>query len=131
MEQNNLKLKQVSREAEGWKKILGFLQQENILQKNKLAEMLGNHHGKNGDLLEIAEQYQHQFLQQDQAFRLMWCDITELEKLVEEKISYNGEIKKISHGQKKLREEIKTLEINFDRLRYGFNNFLGTNSEQD
>ena len=131
MEQNNLKLKQVSREAEGWKKILGFLQQENILQKNKLAEMLGNHHGRNGDLLEIAEQYQHQFLQQDQAFRLMGYDIAELEKLVEEKKSDNDELKKISHGQKKLREEIKTLEINFDRLRSGFNNFLGANSEQD
>jgi hypothetical protein len=131
MEQNDLKLKQVGLEAEAWKKILGFLQQENILQKNKLAEMLGNHHGKNGDLLEIAERYQHQFLQQDQAFRLMWYDITELEKLVEEKKSDNGEFKKISYGQKKLKEEIKTLEINFDRLRSGFNNFLGANSEQD
>jgi len=131
MEQNNLKLKQVSREAEGWKKILGFLQQENILQKNKLAEMLGNHHGRNGDLLEIAEQYQHQFLQQDQAFRLMWHDIAELEKLIEEKKSDNGELKKISHRQKNLREGIKTSEINFERLKSGFNNFLGTNSEQD
>ena len=131
MEQNNLKLKQVSREAEGWKKILGFLQQENILQKNKLAQMLGNHHEKNGDLLEIAEQYQHQFLQQDQAFRLMWHDIAEFEKLVEEKKSDNGDSKKISHGQKKLSEEIKTLEINFDKLKSGFNNFRGAISEQD
>ncbi len=130
MEENNLKLKQVSREAEGWKKILGFLQQENILQKNKLAEMLGNHHGQNGDLLEIAEQYQHQFLQQDQALRLMWHDIAELEKLVEEKKSDNGQSKKISQGQKKLGEEIKTLEKNFARLKTRFNNFLRADSEQ-
>ncbi len=131
MEQNNLKLKQVGREAEAWKKILGFLQQENILQKNKLAEMLGNHHGKNGDLLEIAEQYQHQFLQQDQAFRLMWNDIAELEKLVKENNSDVVESKKLSHGQKRLRKEIKTLEINFDKLKSGFNNFLDAISEKD
>lgn len=131
MEQNNFKLKQVSREAEEWKKILGSLQRENIFQKNKLAEMLGNHHGQNGDLLEIAEQYQHQFLQQDQALRIMWHDIAELEKLVEEKRSDNGESKKISQGQKKLREEIKTFEKNFDRLKTRFNNFLGADSEQE
>lgn len=131
MKQNNLKLKQVGREAEAWKKILGFLQQENILQKNKLAEMLGNHHGKNGDLLEIAEQYQHQFLQQDQAFRLMWNDIAELEKLVKENNSDVVESKKLSHGQKRLRKEIKTLEINFDKLKSGFNNFLDAISEKD
>jgi hypothetical protein len=129
MEQNNLKLKQVSREVEGWKKILGFLEQENILQKNKLAEMLGNHHEKNGDLLEIAEQYQHQFIQQDQVFRLMRYDIAELEKLEEGKKSDNGELKKTSHRQKNLREGIKTSEINFERLKSGFNNFLGANSE--
>jgi Zn-finger nucleic acid-binding protein len=131
MEQNNLKLKQVSQETEAWKKILGFLQQENGLQKNKLAEMLGNHHGKNEDLLEIAEQYQHQFLQQDQAFRLMWYDIAELEKLIEETKSDNGGPSEISQGQKKLGEEIKTLEINFDKLKSGFNNFLDANSEQE
>jgi len=131
MEQNNFKLKSVSREAETWKKVLGFLQQENILQKNKLAEMLGNHNGRNGDLLEIAEQYQHQFLQQDQAFRLTWHDIAELEKLVKEINPGVLDSKEITHGQKRLRKEIKTLEINFDKLKLGFHAFLDAMSAQD
>jgi hypothetical protein len=130
MEQNNLKLKQISQETEAWKKMLGFLQQDNILQKNKLAEMLGNHHAKNEDLLEIVEEYQHQFLQQDQEFRLMWHDITGLEKLSKEN---NCEVEpiEITHKLGKLRKEIKTLGINFDKLKTGFDNFLNAISHRN
>ena len=131
MKGNNLIIRQVSREAEAWKKILGFLQQENILQKNKLVVILKTDHKKDEDLLEIAEQYQYQFLQQDEALRLMWNDIAELEKLMEGNNCDNIQRKKLSQRWKKFRKEIESLEINFDKLNSGFNNFLEVFPGQD
>jgi vacuolar-type H+-ATPase catalytic subunit A/Vma1 len=124
MKRNNANTKQVTPETEAWKKILGFLQQENILQKNKLVVMLGNNHEKDEVLLEIAEQYQYQFLQQDETFRLMWNEIAGLEKLIEENGSDKTRARKISHRQKKLKKEVEALEINFDKLKSRFNNFV-------
>ena len=124
MERNNVNAKQVSSETEAWKKILGFLQQENILQKNKLAGILGNNHEKDEVLLEMAEQYQYQFLQQDEAFRFMWNDIAGLEKLMEDNDPAKTRVRKISHRQKKLKKEVEALEINFDKLKLRFSNFV-------
>jgi hypothetical protein len=84
---------------------------------------LGSNHEKDDALLEKAEQYQYQFLQLDEAFRLMWNDIAELEKLMDENDPGKTRTRKINHRQKKLRKEIHTLEINFDKLKSGFNNY--------
>jgi hypothetical protein len=126
LEQNNFPTKQYDRETEGWKKILGLLQQENIVQKNKLAEILKNNTRHDGQLLEKAEQYQSRFLQQDEAFRLMFNDIGEYERLEEGISSWDkAELRKINKTRNKLKKETKNLEINFTKLRSEFNNFLG------
>ena len=46
-------IKQHDRETEAWKKIIGILQQENIIHKNKLAEMLKNHSENNETILNF------------------------------------------------------------------------------
>ena len=122
----NVVITQGNNEAEGWKRILGFLQQENIHQKNKLAEML-RRSNRNEYLLEIAEHYQSRFLQQDEAFRLMWNDLSRLERLIKEEMLKNhphaGEL---SYRQMLLRKEIKSLELNFDKLKSDFARFSKT-----
>jgi len=122
----NVVITQGNNEAEGWKRILGFLQQENIHQKNRLAEML-RRSNRNEYLLEIAEHYQNRFLQQDEAFRLMWNDLSRLERLIKEEMLKNhphaGEL---SYRQMLLRKEIKSLELNFDKLKIDFARFSKT-----
>jgi hypothetical protein len=125
-EQNIFPTKQYDRETEAWKKILGLLQQENIVQKNRLAEILKNNTMHDGQLLEKAEQYQSRFLQQDEAFRLMFKDIGEYERLEEGISSWDkADLKRINATRNKLKKETKSLEINFTNLRSEFNNFLG------
>jgi hypothetical protein len=126
MEQNLL-ITQANNETEGWKRILGFLQQENIHQKNKLAEMLKRNNGRNESLLERAEHYQSQFLQQDEAFRFMWNDLLRLEKLIKEEVQRNRpHSNEIHYQQMFLRREIKNLEFNFDKLKADFSRFSKT-----
>jgi hypothetical protein len=123
----NVVITQANNEAEGWKRILGFLQQENIHQKNKLAEMLKRNNGRNEYLLEVAERYQSQFLQQDEAFRLMWNDLSRLERLIrEEMLKNHPHAGEVGYRQMMLRKEIKNLELNFDKLKSDFSRFSKT-----
>lgn len=117
---------QANLEREGWKRILGLLEQENIVQKTRLAEMLKVHEkSDNENLLEIAERYQSQFLQQDDTFRIMWNDLASLERSVDRESSKReADLVKINDCQEKLRQEIKILQIHFNQLKEGFTNFF-------
>ena len=102
-----------------WKKILAFLQQEHLSQKNKLVEILRNNKENAGDILEIAEGYQNKFLQQDEAFRLMWNDMVQFERSLGE--IYGHRDKDIIQRRKKLRQELEILDANFYELKTDFN----------
>ena len=126
MEENDVTLRRAVREMEFWKKQLVHLEQENSSQKNKLVMLLRNNDGDASDLLEIAENFQNQFLQQDETFRLMRNDLTKLAKsVVGQTVGDDHRQKEIKHWQKKLRREMKLLDVNFDDLRKGFARFLG------
>ena len=126
----NIVITQANNESEGWKRILGFLQQENIHQKNTLADMLKRNDGRNEYLLEIAEHYQSQFLQQDEAFRLMWNDLSMLDRLIKEEMPGNDpHTREACYRQMMLRKEIKDLELNFDKLKRDFSGFSKTFAE--
>lgn len=125
-----LELKQAHKETKQWKSVLGFLEQENIFQKNKLAEILKRFGAKNGNLLEIAEQYQSQFLQQDEALRFIWNDLAELERSIEEEsLNNDNEAMKINNRKEKLRKEIDSLQMHFDQLKSHFLHFFEVFSE--
>ena len=50
-----LKLKQLQNESDSWKKLLGFMMDENIRLKNRLSELLKDKFDKN--LLEEVESF--------------------------------------------------------------------------
>lgn len=124
---------QATEEREGWKRILGHLEQENILQKNMLAQILKMHEkNDNANLVEIAERYQSQFLQQDETFRIMWNDLASLERSVDREPSKReADLIKINNNQEKLRQEIKSLQIHFNQLKAGFTNFFEAFAEHE
>lgn len=126
-------LAEATEEREGWKRILGLLEQENILQKNRLVEILKAHEkDNNSHLVEIAERYQSQFLQQDDTFRIMWNDLANLERSMDKEGSKrDADLIKIYLSQEKLRQEIKSLQIHFNQLKAGFTNFFEAFAEQE
>ena len=125
MEQDNINLEQTICEMESWKQQLASLQQENSLQKNELVKMLKNNRGEKGSPLEIAERYQNLFLQQDETFRLMWNDLTKLERSVtEHSVTNVHHEKEIKDWRQKLKKEMQPLDITFDALKKEFSGFI-------
>jgi hypothetical protein len=126
MEEKKLLFERTAEQTKKWKKLLDELQQENILQKNKLAEFLKGNNNEKGYLVAVAEEYQNQFLQQDDAFRFIKNDISELEKLFlkKEKVKEADQYSSVRQQKIKLRKEITTFHANFNELSAKFTMFL-------
>lgn len=124
MPDTKYKIKQFQYESDAWRRMLGFLLQENAILKNRLAELV--HESKvSDDFLEMAEQYQTRFIQNDQIINLVRSDIAELDKLLTRNLHENGLIvKAIARKQNKLRKELTTLESSFNEMKIQFNNYL-------
>jgi hypothetical protein len=118
-----LKLKQLEYETETWKRLLGFMSDENIRLKNRLSEILSNHF--NGSLLEEMENFQSNFLKEDQRIGLLKNEVAELDKLLlRENFEDGNFIREADHKLKKLRNNIKHAEAQFTKLKMEFNNYL-------
>lgn len=118
------KIKQFQYESDAWRRILAFLLQENAILKTRLAEVV-RENNVSGDFLEMAEQYQNQFIRNDQIINFIRLDITELDNLLTKNLHENGlVVKTISRKQKKLRKELTTLETTFNEIKIHFNNYL-------
>ena len=118
------KIKQFQYETDAWRRMLAFLLQENAILKLRLAELV-NENIVTDSFLEMAEQYQNNFIRNDQTINFIRLDIAELDKLLMENLSENGLIiKAIARRQKKLRKELTTLETTFSEIKIQFNNYL-------
>jgi hypothetical protein len=124
MPDTKYKIKQFRYETDAWRRMLAFLLQENAILKTRLAELV--HESKiSDDFLEMAEQYQNHFIQNDQVINFVRLDIAELDKLLLRNLHENGLIiKAIARKQKNLRKELTTLETTFNEIKIKFNNYL-------
>ena len=117
------KLKQLQYEADNWKRLLGFITDENIHLKNRLSEILKNQF--DDSLLGEMENFQTGFLKEDQRIGLLKNDVAELDKLLVREIFEDGKISmQVDHKLKKLRGNINNAEAQFTKMKTGFNNFL-------
>jgi ABC-type multidrug transport system ATPase subunit len=125
MNSRSILISQASDEVKLLKRVILYLQQENVTQKGKLVEILKN---QNGDLnfLEQVENYQNQFLQQDETFRLFWTDLSRLEKSFGH--SENMPWKTLCRQQEELKREIELLDKNYFKLKKDFDNFSSTST---
>jgi len=125
-----LKLKQLQYETETWKRLLGFMTDENIHLKNRLSEILKNNFDHN--LLEEVEIFHGSFLKEDERISLLKNEVTELDKLLVREIFEDGTImRKVDSKLKRLRNNIKNAEAEFNRLKLNFNNYLSENIIQN
>lgn len=121
-----MKLKQLHHEKNTWKRLLEFMMEENIHQKNRVAEILQDRFDKN--LLEEVDHFQTRFIRQDDLIRILRDEVNEMEKLIAPEISTDGKIiKEIDQRWKRLRNHMKTAEKQFGELRTAFNHFLSEN----
>jgi regulator of replication initiation timing len=121
-----LKLKQLKYEADTWKRLLGFMMEENIHLKNRVSQILKDRFDEN--LLEEVEVFQSSFIKEDEMIGLLRNDVAELDKLLQKEVFEDGIIiKNIESKLKKLRHNIKNAEKQFGKLKMDFNNYLSEN----
>jgi regulator of replication initiation timing len=121
-----LKLKQLQYEAETWKRLLGFMTDENIHLKNRLSEILKDGFDKN--LLDEVEGFHSRFVKEDEMIGLLRNEVAELDKLLVREIFEDGSL--ILKGEKKLktlRNNVSNAEKQFGKLKTEFNSYLSEN----
>ena len=119
-------LKQFQHQRDSWKRTLAFMQEENVFLKNRLAEVLNDK--VDGDLLQRAEGFQSNFLQEDDLISLLRSDIAEFDKLLVRELFVNGTILKVVERKyRNIRKLMTAAEKQFGNLKLEFNNYLFEN----
>jgi regulator of replication initiation timing len=121
-----LKLKQLQYESDTWKRLLGFMTEENIHLKNRLSEILKGRFSNN--MLEEVEVFQNRFVREDELIGMLRNDVAMLDRLLEREIFEDGLIAKdIGRSLKNIRRNITIAEKQFGKLKIDFNSYLSEN----
>ena len=123
---SELKLQQMQHEINTWKRMLGFMQEENVHLKNRLSEVLKDRFNK--DLLDTVEFYQTKFIEEDEMIVLLKTKVSELENtLLNTILSNDSNDKLLSKKIEKLRKGIDDAEKKFNSVNNNFNKYLAEN----
>jgi regulator of replication initiation timing len=123
---SDLKLKQLQYESETWKRILGFMMEENVHLKNRLSAVLRDRFDDR--LLEEMENFHSRFIREDELISLLRHDMAELDNLLIREVFEDGMLKKkLVKRFKQLRNHIKKTELQFGRLKMQFISYLTEN----
>ena len=119
----NFKLQQLKHESDMWKRVLGFMKEENIHLKNRLSEILKT--DISNDLLMKAEAFQNSFVREDDLILFLQNDIAVFDKLLMREIFEDGTImNKLTESLKAIRKNISNAERQFNKLKLEFSNYL-------
>ena len=120
-----IKFKQVQYESAAWKRLLGFMLDENVHLKNRLSEILKDKF--NNSLLEKVEEFLSRFVKEDELIGLLRNEVVELDKMLQQ---CHGQEKNYYDVERKLnniRHNIFTAEKEFGKLKSEFNDYLSVN----
>ncbi len=122
-----LKLSQLQFESDTWKRLLGFMTDENIHLKKKLSEILKEEF--DNTMLEEAENFQTRFLKEDNLISMLRNEVVELDNLLVREIFEDGALKKeVNTRIRRIRKNIKNAETQFKKLKWEFNNYFLENN---
>ena len=123
---SELKLQQMQHEINTWKRMLGFMQEENVHLKNRLSEVLKDRFNK--ELLDTVEFYQTKFIEEDEMIVLLKTKVSELENTLLNTITSNdNNDAHLSKKIEKLRKGIDDAEKKFNSVNNNFNKYLAEN----
>lgn len=97
-----------------------FLKEENVMLKNRLADVLKNSFDEN--LLEEAESFNNDFIREDQRIHLLRNDLAMLDNLLEKNINGKAPVE-IQAKINDLRNNITIAEDQFEKMQRRFRKF--------
>jgi hypothetical protein len=115
------RIRHFQKEAESWKRLLEYIQQENSYLKNQLADLVNRDIDE--EMLGEAEEFQNRFIKKDEMITLMRRDIRDYDDWLLS-LSSQCDSDKYYHKQKRLRNEIELLEQLFNKLKFEFLNYI-------
>ena len=117
------KIKQLQCQSESWKRILGFMREENAYMKDCVSELAKNE--VHIDLLDKLEIFQNRFVKADELISLLRDEVNELENLLNRDIFENGNMMKMADKRfRKVKANIETTQQDFAKLLQDFNNYV-------
>lgn len=121
-----LKLKQLQYETDTWKRLLCFMQEENVHQKNRLSQVLKDKF--NNNLLDEVESFQSSFIKEDELIGFLRNEVAEIDGELVKEIFVDGKLNKgISKKIHQLRNNLTNAEKRFGKIKMSFNNYLSEN----
>ena len=121
-----LKLMQLRHEINTWKRMLGFMQEENIHLKNRLSDVLKDRFNKN--LLDGVESFQNNFIKEDEVINELKIEVAEVEYILQSDISSDEQHNfPINRRIGNVRKNIDRAERDFTKINIDFNKYLSEN----
>lgn len=112
-------------EVDTWYRLLDYLEEENILYKNRIAVILKN--DTESLFIEMIESFLNKFVLEDTIISIFKDDIKNAKNKILEKgkdIEKEGNTNNFILTQNKLRKEIEIIEKQFNGLKFEFNKYL-------
>lgn len=109
-------------ETDTWKRLLGFLMDENNRLKIRLSEILD--HSADKSLLARAELFQNSFIREDELIQLLRNEIAEINSLLQQESPQEDLALEAGNRLQKLRKSILHTENCFYKLMLSFNTYL-------
>ncbi len=121
-----LKLMQLRYEINTWKRMLGFMQEENVHLKNRLSDVLKDRFDKK--LLDGVERYQTDFINKDEIIKELKNEVGELEYILHSDIVIDEQHNfPITRRIENIRKHINCVEKDFKKMNIEFNSYLSEN----
>ncbi|HEU5366742.1 MAG TPA: hypothetical protein VFU62_14485 [Hanamia sp.] len=115
-------VRQFQTEIEAWKKILNSGMDENVLLKSRLSDIVKNNYDQN--LLEEIEEFQTEFIREDELINSLRRDVNDLDNLLYSKMFEEGKMEKsFETKMDQLGRDISNSVTRFRILQSAFDDF--------
>ena len=120
-----LKLMQLRHEINTWKRMLSFMQEENVHLKNRLSDVLKDRFNKN--LLDEVEFFQTNFIKEDEVIGLLKSEVAAIDNILKWDLITHENNLLIKKGIENVRNNIDAAEKDFTKISIDFNKYLSEN----
>ena len=121
----NLLTSQFRRENESWKRTLRFLVEEDIMLKAGISDVLKNMTETDEGILRRLEQFHNRLMKENDTVRVLRTGVDDMEKKLNRNFYFETDIpNSITRVQRILRKQIETVELDFLKLKFDFNEYI-------
>lgn len=111
------KMLQYNNDIEMWKRVLFYIQEETIIMKIRLTDIVLL---INKDLLPVIEDFQNSFLVKEETITLFKNELCKHKTLISSNEDETNMSEGVINSHINIRNEIKKIETNFNKLKFDF-----------